>query len=130
MAKMKDLPYTRFMADTLHFDTKVSSEGRIVLPAVARAALGLKPGDRVHITVQDGEATLVSAQALLEDIWAHNPAASEGGDHGRVTVQQSRDEDERAADAKRERVSRAVGRENRSESQIAADLFASLGIDR
>ncbi len=114
------------MAESLQFDTKVSREGRIVLPANARAALGLKPGDRVHVTVEGGEARLVTAQSLLHHVWAKN----HGGDarDSIEDVRRSRRADQSRAAAKWERISKSVDEDNRSEEEIEADLLAALGI--
>lgn len=126
MTNMSTLAYHESMADRLQFDTKVSPEGRIVLPASARAALGIKPGDRVHVTVHGGEARLVTAQSLLHGVWAKN----HGGDaRDSVTdVRRSRRDDQSRAAAKWERVNKSLAEDTRSEEQIEVDLLAALGI--
>jgi AbrB family looped-hinge helix DNA binding protein len=53
------------MAEQFDIDTKVSSEGRVVIPAAVRAALGVGPGDKVRFVVGGGEVKLVTAQSLL-----------------------------------------------------------------
>lgn len=122
------MPYPRDVADALQFDAKVSREGRIVLPAHARAALGIKPGDRVHVTVQGGEARLVSAQSLLRRVWANN----HGGEarDSVEDVRRSRHADQSRAAAKWERVSKSLDEDSRSEEQIEADLLAALGLPK
>jgi AbrB family looped-hinge helix DNA binding protein len=40
---------------------KLSNRNQMVLPKQARAALGLKPGDRVLVIVDDGEVRLLPA---------------------------------------------------------------------
>lgn len=42
---------------------KLSERNQMVLPKEARAALGLKPGDRVLMVVDDGDVRLLPAPA-------------------------------------------------------------------
>ncbi|HET7326817.1 MAG TPA: AbrB/MazE/SpoVT family DNA-binding domain-containing protein [Nocardioidaceae bacterium] len=114
------------MTQRLDFDTKVTREGRIFLPANARAALGIKPGDRVHLTVHQGEARLVTAQSLLHAVWANN----HGGDAGDSTkdVRLSRRADQARAVEKWERISKATAEDSRSEDEIESGLRSALGI--
>jgi len=116
------------MTENLDFDTRVSPEGRIVLPANVRAALGVKPGDRLHITVHGGEARLVTAQTLLNAVWVNN----RGGDAGDSTkdVRKFRRGDQARAAAKWERVASATAEDSRSEAEIEAGLLSALGIDQ
>ena len=114
------------MTENLDFDTKVSPEGRIVLPANVRTALGVKPGDRLHITVHEGEARLVTAQTLLNAVWANNNG-SDAEDSTKDVRKLRRDDQARAA-AKWERVASATAEDSRSEAEIEAGLLSSLGI--
>lgn len=45
--------------------TRLSANGRIVIPVSHRKALGLKPGDEVVITLGDGELRLSTARHAL-----------------------------------------------------------------
>lgn len=116
------------MAERLDFDTRVTREGRIFLPADARAALGIKPGDRVHLIVDQGEARLVTAQSLLHTVWANN----QGGDGGNsvTDVRNARHADRARTAAKWERVEATRPAESRSEDAIETDLLDALGLTR
>lgn len=126
MADVAPMTYDAPMADRLDFDTKISPEGRVVLSASARAALGIKPGDRVHVTVVGMEARIMPARALLEAVWSNN----HGGDAGDSVrdVRAARRADQTRAAAKWDRVSSAVSSETRSEEDIEAGLLAALGV--
>jgi AbrB family looped-hinge helix DNA binding protein len=63
--------FFKYMADNVII-TKIHDGGRLVIPARYRKELGLKPGDEVHVTLEDGEIRVIStrlaiakAQALL-----------------------------------------------------------------
>jgi AbrB family looped-hinge helix DNA binding protein len=52
--------------------TIIREGGRLVIPSAYRKALGLKPGDEVHLSLEEGEIRIVSmcqtvarAQALV-----------------------------------------------------------------
>ena len=45
--------------------TKVREGGRIVIPAAYRKALGLKSGDEVLLTLDDGELRVVSTRQAI-----------------------------------------------------------------
>lgn len=126
MANMTVLTYDEPMTQRLDFDTKVTQEGRIFLPANARAALGIKPGDRVHLIVHEGEARIVTAQALLNAVWANN----HGGDAGDSTkdLRQTRRADQARAAEKWDRIERVAAQDNRSEAEIESGLLSALGI--
>lgn len=115
------------MADRLDFDTKLSPEGRVVVPAAVRAALGVGPGDRVRFVLEGGEVRLVTAQALLSAVWANN----HGGDAGDSVsdVRHLRSADIGRDEAKQARLADATV-ESRGEDEIEASLFAQLGLDR
>lgn len=116
-----------YMAATLDIDTKLSSEGRVVIPAAVRRALGVGPGDRVRFVVgQDGEVKLVTAKSLLFAVWANN----HGGDGGDsvVDVRRSRQDDVARSSAKWDRVAAVVKADVRSEQEIEESLLAQLGL--
>jgi len=45
--------------------TTIREGGRLVIPAVYRKALGLKPGDEVLLTLEDGEIRVVSTRQAV-----------------------------------------------------------------
>ena len=45
--------------------TKIREGGRLVIPSTYRKALGLKPGDEVLLSLEDGEIRLVSTRRAL-----------------------------------------------------------------
>jgi AbrB family looped-hinge helix DNA binding protein len=110
----------------LDIDTKVSNEGRVVIPAVVREVLGVRAGDRVRFVVAGGEVRLVTARALLAAVWSNN----HGGDGGdSVTdVRRERVADGARSDSRWARHEAAVAAETRSEDEIEADLMANLGL--
>jgi len=57
-------------------ESKLSTEGRVSIPADIRQLLGLEPGDRVQFLVDDTGVRLVTARTLAEEVWARNT----GGD--------------------------------------------------
>lgn len=116
------------MATTLDIDTKVSNEGRVVIPAQVRSALGVGPGDRVRFVVEDGEVKLVTAKSLLCAVWANN----HGGDAGDsvADVRQARRADAALSMAKWDRVAAAARDDVRSEAQIEEGLLSQLGLDQ
>lgn len=124
-ADPKDLPCDVCMATTVDIDTKVSSEGRVVIPAAVRRALGLRPGDGVRFVVVDGEVKLVTAKSLLFAVWANN----HGGDSV-LAVRQTRRDGIARSSTKWDRVAAQVEVDVRSEDDIEAGLYAQLGLTR
>lgn len=45
--------------------TTIGEGGRLVIPAAYRKALGLKPGDEVLLTLEDGEIRVVSTRQAI-----------------------------------------------------------------
>ena len=45
--------------------TKLREGGRLVIPAEYRKALGLKPGDEVLLSLEDGEIRVVSTRQAI-----------------------------------------------------------------
>ena len=114
------------MAATIDIATKLSSEGRVVIPAAVRTVLGVGPGDRVRFVVEDGEVKLVTAKSLLFAVWANN----HGGDAGDsvIDVRRSRQADSARASAKWDRVAALARADARSEDEIEEGLLAQLGL--
>ena len=125
---MDELPYSQVMAQKLDFDTRLSPESRVVVPAAVRSVLGVGPGDRVRFVVEDGEVKLVTAQSLMFAVWANN----HGGDAGDSVqdVRRARLLDRARGAAKQERISAEIASESRSEDEIEDDLLAQLGLSR
>lgn len=116
------------VAEKLDIDTKLSSEGRVVIPAAVRSALGVGPGDRVRFVVDEGEVRLVTAQSLLFAVWANNHGA-DGGDSV-VDVRRERQADAARTAAKWDRVAAVAAAESRTEDEIESGLLAQLGLPR
>ncbi len=116
------------MAGKLDIDTRLSSEGRVVIPAAVRSALGIGPGDRVRFVVDDGEVKLVTAKSLLFAVWANN----HGGDAGDSVsgVRRSRRADSARSSAKWDRVAAGAQADVRSEQEIEEALSAQLGLHK
>lgn len=116
------------MAEKLDIDTKVSNEGRVVIPAAVRSALGVGPGDRVRFVVEDGEVRLVTAQSLMSAVWANN----HGGDAGDtvVDVRVERRADTARTEARWDRLEALDAAESRTEDGIEASLLEQLGLPR
>lgn len=114
------------VADKLDIDTKVSNEGRVVIPAAVRSLLGVAPGDRVRFVVEDGEVKLVTAQSLMFAVWANN----HGGDAGDAvaSVRAERTLDTELVEAKWERLAALTAAEVRTEDEIEANLLGQLGL--
>lgn len=112
----------------LDIDKVLSSEGRVVVPASVRAALGVGPGDRIRFVVENGEVKLTTAQSLMCAVWANN----HGGDAGDSVkdVRQARHTDHSRSAAKQERLEAAFAAEARSEDEIEDGLLAQLGLSR
>ncbi len=47
------------------YKAKIGANGRLVIPAGVRKALGLAPGDEVLLRLEDGEVRIISRQAAL-----------------------------------------------------------------
>lgn len=58
--------------------TRVDGQGRVVIPAVIRHALGMEPGDPVTLRVVDGEIRITTRRAALGRARAAVMAATQG----------------------------------------------------
>jgi AbrB family looped-hinge helix DNA binding protein len=62
-------------------ESRLSREGRVVVPADIRQRLGLVEGDRVQFVVDDaGDVHLTTKRALAEAVWAQNTREVEDTD--------------------------------------------------
>jgi AbrB family looped-hinge helix DNA binding protein len=60
--------------------TTLDKLGRVVIPAECRRHLGLKPGDKLHVVVEDGDLRLVTLRGSIRRIQeAFNPYRPKGG---------------------------------------------------
>jgi AbrB family looped-hinge helix DNA binding protein len=52
----------------MHQETrlKVNENGRVVIPAAFRKALGIKPGDRVILSMEDDELRITTVKRRIE----------------------------------------------------------------
>lgn len=113
------------------YDTKVSPEGRIVIPSAVREVLGVHGGDRIQFVVDDNVVRIVSARSLLYAVWANNTCGNAGGnaEDSVVDVRAARAADNEAAVAKWDRVDADIADQApRSEDDIEADLLAQLNL--
>ena len=85
-----------------HATLKIDSAGRIVIPAEMRAAMMVKPGDKVAAQVVDGEFRIVSpgvalkrVQAFAREWKAKNPGVSVVDELIAERREEARREDER-----------------------------------
>jgi AbrB family looped-hinge helix DNA binding protein len=53
--------------------TKVTRGGQISLPAEARAVLGVQPGDKVYVIVENGEVKVVKPKYAPEEVFGKLP---------------------------------------------------------
>jgi AbrB family looped-hinge helix DNA binding protein len=53
------------VAETPTLDTKVNENGRILIPAAIREQMGIKPGDSVVLTLEDGVLRVESYRAII-----------------------------------------------------------------
>ncbi len=64
------------MTRTAHDEVQLGAQGRLVIPAKLRKALGLKPGDRLIARQEDDRLVLEKAGAVerrLRALFAHIP---------------------------------------------------------
>jgi AbrB family looped-hinge helix DNA binding protein len=64
----RDAP--RLEGGTRRWSTRLSSGGRVVLPAEVRAGLGLADGDAVQVTVEDGKIVLLPLTEVVRRLQA------------------------------------------------------------
>ncbi len=60
--------YSRIMSTT--FELRVGDRGRVVLPAALREELGLRQGDVLSVTLEDGQLVASTPRAALERVRA------------------------------------------------------------
>ena len=109
---------------TSGYQTQVTQEGRVLLPAAVRRELDIRPGDRIHLFVEGNSVHLVSARAMAESLWAMN----QGGDAGEAANDVRAI---RAADAQQDaqRTAEMLNREISDEDGLTAGLLTALGLE-
>lgn len=58
--------------------TRIDGQGRVVIPAAIRHALGMEPGDPVAVRIVDGEIRITTRRAALQRARATVMAATRG----------------------------------------------------
>jgi len=48
--------------------TIIDKSGRMIVPAAYRRALGIKPGDRLHLRIEDGELRISTWQQAVDRV--------------------------------------------------------------
>jgi len=118
------------MAERIELDTKVSPQGRVVIPIEIRRALEVAGGGRVRFVLEHGEVSVVSSRTLAIGLWANN----HGGDAGDsvADVRAARHADQLIETQNRHRIaaelSSAKHRDRRTDDEVAADLLAAVGL--
>lgn len=108
-----------------HFGT-VNAQGRVVVPVEVRRVLGINSGDRVEFLIEDRVVRLMTPRMRAMALWAKNY----GGDAGDSTraMREYRTADQQADAAAEQRIAARVAVETRNDDEMAADLFADLGL--
>lgn len=77
--------------------TRMSKDGRLVVPATFRKALGIKPGDEVVMVLEEGELRVLGArQAIARAQSLVRRYVPEGRSLSQELIQERRDEASRA----------------------------------
>jgi len=130
MAEATDMAYDLNMAYRIELDTKVSPQGRVVIPIEIRRALDVADGGRVRFVLDQGEVSVVSSRTLAIGLWANN----HGGDAGDsvVDVRAARRADQMVETRNRHRIAvdltSAAKLDRRTDDEVAADLLAAVGL--
>lgn len=114
------------MAGMVEYDSKLSAEGRIVIPAEVRRRLGVAAGDRLAFLVDDQGVRLVTPRSLAEQLWVNN----RGSDTGEAAedLRTLRDEDQHALEARWERIEAEALADTRTDDLVLAELLSGLGL--
>ena len=114
------------MASKITGDSRLSPEGRVVVPSEVRRHLGLAAGDRVRfIMFEDGRVELITPRMMVESLWANNHADTDV-DSGDV-IRRVRDADHASA-ALSESEQTADTADEADEPQRTAAVLAALGL--
>jgi len=114
------------MAAKITGDSRLSPEGRVVVPSEVRRHLGLAAGDRVRfIMFEDGRVELITPRMMVESLWANNHADADV-DSGEV-IRRMRDADHVSA-ALSESEQTADIADEADEPQRTAAVLTTLGL--
>lgn len=113
------------MAHETSFDTTMSKEGRVVIPAELRRALGVKAGDVLHLSLEGASLKVTTSHALMAEVWANN-SGEPTGDAG-ADVRAFRDGDT-ALDNARHAALADTPADPLTEDALADDLLSRLGL--
>ena len=128
MADADDVAYDGRMAERVELDTKVSPEGRVVIPIEVRRALEVAGGGRVRFVLEDGQVSVVSSRTLAVALWANNHGGDAGDSVADVRAARSQDQDVEAQNQRRVASDlHSSARDQRSDDEVAADLLAAVG---
>lgn len=118
------------MAERVELDTRVSPEGRVVIPIEIRRVLEVAGGGRVRFVLEEGEVRVVSSHTLAVALWANNHGGDAGDSVGDVRAARSEDQNVEAQNQRR--IASDLGsptkRDRRSDDEVAADLLAAVGL--
>jgi AbrB family looped-hinge helix DNA binding protein len=115
------------MAEPLVLGSKVSPEGRVVIPVEIRRRLGVVPGDQVQFVMrEDGLVELVTARMLAELVWANNRG---GGALDSTEVVREERQHDQMIDVRAEAGIAADADQPSDEAAETARLLAALGLD-
>ena len=107
--------------------TRLSPEGRIVIPVEVRRRLNLHPGDVIHFGfgANEGRVEIFTSQHLIDQVWANNHG--DGEVDSAQAVRQLRQDDQAAQEASEARV-RAEADEPWDEAAATSRLLSALGL--
>jgi AbrB family looped-hinge helix DNA binding protein len=109
---------------SMPLESKLSPEGRVVIPAEVRRALGLHEGDYVRFIMESDGVRLVTPAMLKAALWANNT----GGDAGdsATDIRALRDADADAVAQKYARIEADEGGDERADEELARDILAAI----
>jgi AbrB family looped-hinge helix DNA binding protein len=106
------------------YPSRLSAEGRVVIPVEVRRALNLHPGDRVRFVLTGDEVRVVTAQSTADFLWSLNDAGDTGDSaHDMRTW---RDGDRSKAEAS---LDAALATTEFDEAALPGQLLSALGLD-
>jgi len=114
------------MASKITGDSRLSPEGRVVVPSEVRRHLGLACGDRVRFVMfEDGRVELITPRMMVEALWANNHAGDDV-DSGEVIRRMRNADQVTAALAESEQTLDMA--DEADEPQRTAAVLAALGL--
>lgn len=97
-----------------------------MVPVEVRRVLGINSGGRVEFLIEDRVVRLMTPRMRAMALWAKNHGA-DAGDSTRA-MREYRTADQQADAAAEQRIAARVAVETRNDDEMAADLFADLGL--